>query len=130
MIKQTLFRFSVLLAISLAVAFFVLRPFSSFGENLWFDLMLAFFCYSFSWIKSGMKWMGAFLAKYGCMAILFRSLPAIILLLVFAFVGFSVLCTVGVLAGLARFLYQVGVSIFLDCSSRTSQGEDDSLDLW
>ena len=130
MIKQTLFRFLILLSASLALLFFVLHLSSSVLENLWFGLMLAFFCYSFSWVKEEIKWIGAFLGKYGCLAIVFGSLPAVILLVVFAFVGLSVVCAVGVLAGLARFLYQVGVSIFLDYSGRTQSREDDSLDLW
>lgn len=113
MLKQTLFRFAVLWALCGAATVFLLRP-QAASSALLGSLTMAFFFYAFSWAQKPLAWLFAFGGRYGFLALMFRSIPGIILIAVLIGMGLPVICMVAIALGILRLLYNIGYSIYLD----------------
>lgn len=126
MLKQTILRFAALWGVCVAANLFLLNPPGGVMGLLAYSLAGTFFFYAFSWVKEPLKWLLAFTGKYGLMAILFSSLPAILIVAVIFAAGLPVLCAVGVALGSIRLAYNIWYSICLDRQGLLP-GHDDTL---
>lgn len=113
MLKQTLIRFAVLFTACTA-AVLLLHSTQTMGSCVFLSLALAFFVYAFAWARGPLAWLAAFASKYGFIALLFGSLPGILLIVLFAAIGFQFLCLAAVVVGAVRFVLNIGYSIYLD----------------
>lgn len=126
MLKQTLLRFFILWGLCAAATVFLLNSSGGGVEILTYSLGGSFFFYAFSWVKEPLKWLLAFTGKYGFLAILFGSLPAILIILVIFVTGLPILCTVGATLGVFRLVYNIFYSVYLDAQG-ILPGDNDTL---
>lgn len=128
MLKKTLVRFAVLLALC-TVAVLLLRPPQDPAACALMALGLAFFVYAFAWARGPLAWLAAFTGKYGFLALLFGSVPGLVLVaLVFA-LGLPLLCTAAVLTGALRFAFNIGYALYLDRTACPPAPEHNHIDL-
>lgn len=114
MLKQTLLRFAALWGLCVVATIFLLNPPGGVLAVMAYSLGETFFFYAFSWVKEPLKWLMAFTCKYGFLAILFGSLPAILIVLLILITGLPILCTAGMLLGSIRLVYNVWYATCLD----------------
>lgn len=128
MLKQTLLRFAALWGLCAAATIFLLNPPGGVTGILAYSLGETFFFYAFSWVKEPLKWLMAFTGKYGFLAILFGSLPAVLIVLVIFIMGLPILCMAGMVLGGIRLAYNVWYSVCLDRQG-ILPGDNDTLNL-
>lgn len=126
MLKQTLIRFALLWGLCAAATAILLHPPGGIPGVLGYSLGETFFFYAFSWVKEPLKWLVAFTGKYGFLAILFGSLPGILIILVIFAMGLPVLCMAGAALGAIRLAYNIWYAVRLD-SQGILPGDDDTL---
>ena len=124
MLKQTILRFAALWGVCLAAALFLLNPPGGVMGLLAYSLAGAFFFYAFSWVKEPLKWLMAFTGKYGFLAILFGSLPAILIVAVIFVTGLPILCMAGMALGAIRLAYNIWYAVSLDRQGILPDGND------
>lgn len=128
MLKQTLLRFAALWGLCVAATIFLLNPPGGLAVILAYSVAETFFFYAFSWVKDPLKWLMAFTGKYGFMAILFRSLPAVLIVLLIFITGLPLLCMAGIILGIIRLAYNVWYAVSLD-QQGILPGDNDTLRL-
>ena len=124
MLKQTIFRFAALWGGCVAVTLFLLNPPGGVMGLLAYSLAGTFFFYAFSWVKEPLKWLMAFTGKYGFLAILFGSLPAILIVAVIFVTGLPILCMAGMALGAIRLAYNIWYAVSLDRQGILPDGND------